>query len=106
MSASTASDKRYMGKVAERCCELCRFLDLADDTPCVVHHLRTGQGKMRAKHTDTFGLCPHHHQFSGFGVHDMGRDEFEAMYGISEVGLLRISQQALGHPSPIELEPA
>jgi len=96
MSKATASNKRHMGRVAALCCMLCRHMGLADDTPAIVHHLRTGQGKMRAKHTDTIPLCPPHHQFSGFGLHDMGRDEFEQTYGISELGLLAMTNQLLG----------
>lgn len=96
MAKANAAEKRHMGRVAARCCSLCRFKGIAEDTPAIVHHLRTGQGKMRASHYDTMALCPTHHQFSGIGVHDMGRDEFETMYGISEVELLRIEQKALG----------
>ncbi len=50
---------------------------------------------MRASHYRTAPLCPPHHQFSGFGVHDMGRDEFEAMYGFSEVDLVEETRQTL-----------
>lgn len=96
MSKATAADKRHMGRVAALCCMLCRWLGLSDETPAVVHHLRTGQGKMRAAHTDTIPLCPYHHQFSGQGVHDMGRDEFETLYGISEIELLNQTKQHLG----------
>ena len=85
-----------MGRVADLCCCLCQWLSLADDSPAVVHHIRTGQGKMRAKHADTIPLCPPHHQFSGFGIHDMGRPEFEAMYGISELQLLLKTKKRLG----------
>ena len=96
MSTSTAAEKRHMGRVAALCCMLCRFLRLADDTPAIVHHLRTGQGRMRAAHQDTIPLCPPHHQFSGFGLHDMGRSEFETTYGISETGLLAMTNNLLG----------
>ena len=96
MSRATSDEKAYMGRVAALCCVLCRHLGIADDSPAVVHHLRTGQGKKRASHKDTMPLCPLHHQFSGFGVHDMGRPQFEARYGISEVGLLEMTKQLLG----------
>ena len=65
---STAAEREHMGRVAALCCVLCRHLGLADDTPAIVHHLRTGQGRMRASHYDTLPLCPAHHQHSGFGV--------------------------------------
>jgi len=96
VSKSTAAERRHMARVAQSCCILCRHLKLSDSTPAVVHHLRTGQGRMRASHYDTMALCPYHHQFSGFGVHDMGRDEFAALYAISEVELLHKQKQLLG----------
>jgi hypothetical protein len=40
-------------------------------------------------------MCPQHHQFSGYGVHDMGRPQFEAMYGFSEVDLVEETRQTL-----------
>lgn len=96
MKAATAAERQYMGRVAALCCILCRHLGIADDTPAIVHHLRTGQGRKRASHADTMPLCPFHHQSSGQGVHDMGRDEFEALYGISELELLAKTKQLLG----------
>ena len=96
MSSATASERRYMGRVAGLCCVLCRVMGLADDSPAIVHHLRTGQGRMRASHFDTMPLCPDHHQNSGFGLHDMGRDEFEHLYGVSELELLALTKQLLG----------
>ena len=95
MSAATASEKRHMGRVAALCCVLCRHLKLADDSPAIVHHLRTGQGRMRAKHTDTMPLCPEHH-VGKTGVHSMGREEFADMHGISEIELLEQTKNALG----------
>lgn len=84
-----------MGRVAALPCVLCNHLGLGD-SPAIVHHLRTGQGKMRASHYDTMPLCPTHHQFSGVGLHDHGREEFEAMYGISELELLALTKLRLG----------
>lgn len=84
---STAAEKRYLGHVAELGCAVCRRLGYGP-TPAIVHHQRTGQGWGRASHYRTVPLCPAHHQHSGYGVHDMGRDEFAAMYGFSEVDLV------------------
>lgn len=87
-----------MGRVAELGCILCRHLNLGE-TPAIVHHIRTGQGKMRAKHTDTIPLCPRHHQHSGVGIHDMGRRQFAETYGISELELLGQVKAILGASS-------
>lgn len=92
--ASTVAEKTYLGKVAELGCALCRHLGLGA-TPAIVHHQRTGQGKMRASHYRTAPLCPFHHQGSGRGVHDMGRPQFEEMYGISEVALVEQTRREL-----------
>ena len=92
---STAAEREHMGRVAALCCVLCRHLGLADDSPAIVHHLRTGQGRMRASHYDTLPLCPPHHQHSGFGVHDMGREQFARLYGISEIELLALTRRLL-----------
>jgi hypothetical protein len=84
---STAAEKRYLGHVAALGCIVCQMFGKGP-TPAIVHHQRTGQGWGRASHYRTIPLCPYHHQHSGAGVHDMGREQFEAMYGMSEVELV------------------
>ncbi|OWT68070.1 MULTISPECIES: Ref family recombination enhancement nuclease [unclassified Achromobacter] len=96
---STAAERRYLGHVAALGCQLCLFLGYGA-TPAIVHHQRTGQGWGRASHYRTAGLCPPHHQHSGYGVHDMGRQEFEDMYGISEVALVDATRKALAQYIP------
>jgi hypothetical protein len=100
---ATAAEKRHLGKVAALGCIVCSHCLGIHGTPAIVHHIRSGQGKSRAPHTMTLPLCPDHHQFSGFGVHDIGRAEFEQMYGISEVGLLLIVLEILGLPIDSEI---
>jgi hypothetical protein len=95
-SASTAAERAHMGRVAALGCILCSECLGYQDTPAIVHHLRTGQGKMRASHYDTMPLCPIHHQNSGYGVHDMGRKQFAEMYGMSELELLAATKERLG----------
>lgn len=92
---STASERKYMGRVAVLGCIVCSECLGYQDTPAIVHHIRTGQGKMRASHFDTIPLCPIHHQDSGYGVHDMGRQQFADMYGRSELELLAIVKNKL-----------
>lgn len=83
-----------MGRVAALGCILCRHLHLGE-TPALVHHLRTGQGKMRASHYDTMPLCPEHH-IGATGVHSMGRAQFAALHGVSELELLAMTKALLG----------
>lgn len=97
-NSANAAEKRYMGLVAELGCALCRHLGLGE-TPAVVHHQRTGQGKMRASHYRTVPLCPLHHD-SNDGVHGMGRDEFAERYGVSEVELVGQTRAALAQYLP------
>lgn len=92
---STQAEKDYMWRVAALCCIVCSECLGIEGTPAIVHHIRTGQGKMRASHFDTIPVCPFHHQFSGKGIHDMGRDEFAEMYGKSELELLAIVKERL-----------
>jgi hypothetical protein len=95
---ATAAEKRHMGRVAALGCIVCSECIGIPGTPAIVHHLRTDQGRMRASHFDTMPMCPHHHQGSREGVHDMGRDEFAAHYGLTEVELLHIVQNTLKVP--------
>lgn len=95
---ATAAEKRHMGMVAAQGCIICSECLGISDTPAIVHHLRTGQGKKRASHLCTLPLCPFHHQHSGHGVHDMGRAEFAAKYCKSELELLHIIQTLLKVP--------
>lgn len=92
--APTAAERAYMGHVAALGCAVCRRLGHGA-TPAIVHHQRTGQGKMRASHYRTAPLCPRHHQDSGVGVHDMGRPQFAEMYGFSEVDLIEETRALL-----------
>lgn len=93
---ATAAEREYMGRVAALGCVVCSECLGYEDTPAIVHHIRTGQGKKRASHFDTLPLCPIHHQHSGYGVHDMGRKQFAEMYGKSELELLAIVKNKLG----------
>lgn len=94
--SSTAAEKAHMGRVAALGCVVCHCCLGIPGSPAIVHHLRTGQGKMRASHFNTMPLCPAHHMNSGIGLHDMGRNEFAAMYGLSELELLAIVKTKLG----------
>lgn len=95
----TAVEKRYVDACVRAGCALCRYLRLGE-TSALWHHQRTGQGKMRAKHTHGCALCLSHHDQSGSGVHNMGRPQFAALYGISEVGLINLTRREFAHLLP------
>lgn len=108
MSDATAAEERYMGRVAGLCCVLCRWHLRIHDSPALVHHVRTGTGKMRASHYDTIPLCPRHHDFYPLSLHVLGVKRFVSIYGISEIDLLRAVHRVLakhlpdGHVAPVD----
>ncbi|HEF4742855.1 hypothetical protein KTE60_22635 [Burkholderia multivorans] len=92
-----AAERRYMGMVAARGCAACRRLGFdVDGMQAAVHHRVRGRGGWgRSSNYQTCGLCGHHHQHSGEGVHDMGDDEYFAHFGFREIDLIRDTQAAL-----------
>ena len=65
---STKAEKRYMNRVAELGCVVCRMLGYGS-TPAQLHHVREGQGMaQRAQNWLVVPLCPEHHQ-GKTGVH-------------------------------------
>lgn len=65
---STKAEKRYMSRVAELGCVVCRMLGYGP-TPAQLHHVREGQGMaQRAQNWLVVPLCPEHHQ-GKTGVH-------------------------------------
>lgn len=65
---STKAEKRYMNRVAELGCVVCRMLGYGS-TPAQLHHVREGQGMaQRAQNWLVIPLCPEHHQ-GKTGVH-------------------------------------
>lgn len=93
--SSTAAEKRHMQRVAEMGCIACSYIYGHSDTPAEVHHVRLNHGWGRSGHLMTIPLCFEHHRGKA-GVHNMGRDEFEALHGFSELRLLEIVQDKLG----------
>lgn len=84
---ATAAERAHMGRVAAMGCCLCQFLGHGQQA-AEVHHVRARHGWGRSGHMNTIPLCPHHHLGQPGGVHDMGREQFAAHYGISETELL------------------
>ena len=85
---ATAAERRYMGKVADLGCVVCRNLGHGP-TPAAIHHIRHGQGgSQRAPNYLVIPLCKQHHQDGGKGVAiHAGQKTWEAIYG-TELDLL------------------
>ena len=96
---TTSPERQYLARVAALPCCLCMHLGLGA-TPAEVHHVRVKHGWGRSGHFATIPLCPLHHRGQPGGIHDMGRDEFTALYGISEFELLAITSRQLGLVGP------
>lgn len=92
----SAADKRRLQAVAELGCVLTYHLTGAWGTPCEVHHCRVSHGWGRTSHDATIGLTPFYHRDTKAGIHGLGRDEFTALYGVSEQELLEIVNGRLG----------
>lgn len=80
---------RWMGRVAEIGCVICRELGHGY-APAEVHHVAEGSG-LRSDYA-VAGLCAEHHR-GGSGLHGMGTRAFCALYripGEAEWGLLAL----------------
>jgi len=65
------SEKEYHAKVRDLGCIICQ-------SPCSVHHCKTGAGG-RKNHMLVIGLCHYHHQ-GDEGIHTLGRKAWQAKY--------------------------
>ncbi|AYN29986.1 DUF968 domain-containing protein [Buttiauxella sp. 3AFRM03] len=92
----TKAEQQHLERVAALGCIVCSNLGYPD-SPAIIHHIRTGQGKgQRASHFETLPLCPIHHQFHGIGMsyHDCPKT-WEAKFG-TELELLERVRKELG----------
>ena len=87
-------EERYEFLIAIGCI-VCRNEFGVRSDPCI-HHIRSGQGKMRAPDHLTIPLCPPHHHGYGHGLsfHD-GPAEWQERYG-EEVDLLTQVNELIG----------
>jgi hypothetical protein len=84
---TTADEKRYMSRVAELGCAVCRRMGY-EGTPAELHHPRRGTGLgQRASHYDVIPLCPEHHR-GNTGLHGLGTKGFPKHWGFDEADLL------------------
>ena len=86
---STAEEKRIMKRVAEMGCIVCELFYNVYEPRVQVHHVRANHGWGRSSHKAIIPLCYEHHQ-GITGVHSMGREQFNDLYGKSEIELLEI----------------
>lgn len=92
---ASSQERRHLAAVAALGCVICERMGYPD-SPSVVHHVHVRFGWGRSSHYDTLPLCNFHHVAPGQSVHGMGRAEFTAMYGISELELLDEVKRLLG----------
>jgi hypothetical protein len=84
---TTVAKKKYMSKVAELGCAVCRRMGY-EGTPAELHHPRRGTGLgQRASHYDVIPLCPEHHR-GKTGLHGLGTKGFPKHWGFDESDLL------------------
>lgn len=93
---STRAEREHMAAVKALGCVLTYALTGIWETPCEVHHCRVEHGWGRSSHYATIGLTAHFHRDGTAGIHGMGREEFTAKYGVSELELLDIVNKKLG----------
>ncbi len=79
-----------MGRVAALGCCICQG-------PAQVHHIRdqTGMG-MHSGHLETIPLCHYHHEGEQ-GIHHMGKNAWERVYGAQRGHLDFVMFQLYGH---------
>ena len=88
--------KRYLGKVADIGCILCRHLG-TPGTPAEIHHPKEGVFAgcaQRASDWLVVPLCPEHHRGAS-GLHGLGTRGFYTRYRINEADLLAMTLEAL-----------
>jgi len=86
--------KRWMMKVAQVPCVICRHMGLGE-TPAQVHHLKYQTGASdRASDFLVAALCPEHHTGAA-GIHTLKEHGFYARYKLSELDALALTLEAI-----------
>jgi hypothetical protein len=84
----TNEERRYLSRVAELGCLVCRRMGYPG-TPAEIHHKRAGTGAgRRSSHFDAMPLCPEHHR-GKTGLHGLGTKGFPKHWGFDEDDLLQ-----------------
>lgn len=87
------AERQHLARIARMGCIVCELMGFYG-TPAHAHHVRVDVGWGRDGHFNTIPLCPPHHTGKE-GVHSMGREQFKARYGYSEVELLEIVRRRI-----------
>ena len=91
----TKDERKYLGRVAELGCAVCRRMGY-EGTPSEIHHKKGGMGiGQRSKHDQVLPLCVEHHR-GKTGVHGMGIKAFVKHYGFTEEDLINEVHELLG----------
>ena len=92
----TKDERKYLGRVAELGCAVCRRMGY-EGTPAEIHHKKGGMGiGQRSKHDQAIPLCPEHHR-GATGVHGLGVKGFRKHWGYGEEELLEDVKSALNN---------
>jgi len=92
---ATASESRYLGRVAMLPCVLCTYLGMHQYSRTCAHHIKEGTGiGERSQHWLAVALCEEHHQGAS-GIHGLGTKGFYTRYKLDELDLLALTIQAL-----------
>jgi hypothetical protein len=92
---TTKADRKYMNRVAELGCAVCRRMGY-EGTPAELHHpRRLAGGWGRSDNMSVIPLCPEHHRGST-GLHGLGTKGFPKHYGYDEADLLSDTHKLLG----------
>jgi hypothetical protein len=83
----SAAAKRWMSLIAQLPCQLCEHIGMGPTFGVELHHPREGAGMgQKSGHWLAIALCPDHHQ-GPLGIHGLGTQRFERMYGVTELEL-------------------
>ena len=85
-----SAERKYLNKVAQLPCLICKKLGYPGDDGVEIHHIRgVGLGLgVRNSHYNVLPLCVFHHRGND-GYHGLGRKAFERQYEVTEAELLQ-----------------
>jgi hypothetical protein len=92
---TTATESRYLGRVASLRCVLCSHLGQIQEGRTFVHHVKEGAGiGQRSGNWLVIATCHEHHQGAS-GIHGLGTKGFYTRYRLDEMDLLAMTIKAL-----------
>jgi hypothetical protein len=87
MAALTRDEARHLDRVRALSCVVCELIGQEAAPGSHAHHPREGAGMgQKSGHWLAIALCPDHHQ-GPLGIHGLGTQRFERMYGTTELEL-------------------